>query len=119
MGHLEGGNIKLKMTVNYPDLSDLANSSTIGDVWNLPTAAYPAFWGWIMAALFFIFTFSMYQAEKRSKGEGKMLSSMAVSALICIVLTVLGSLVGFISLEIMTYILVLGLLIIAIWFFSS
>ena len=104
--------------VEFTNLSSLSNNSGIGDILGLPNATNPFFWGWMIVALFAIFTLSMHYAEKKLKGEGKILSSLAISSLLCIVLAVIGSVVGFITLEVLVYVLVVGLLLIAIWIFN-
>jgi uncharacterized protein YacL len=104
---------------DYPDLSSLTNTSGIGGLLAVPNASYPYFWTWILASFFFIITFSTYFSEKERRGVGYILSSMAVASFATIVLATIGTIVGFITLEIMISILVFGLLIIGVWFFFS
>jgi len=105
--------------VSYPDLSSLNETAGIGGILSLPSSAYPYFWAWIMGGLWIIITLSLYFTEREKKGIGNILSSMAVSCLAILVLSTIGTIVGFITLEIMIYILVLSFLIIGVWFFSS
>ncbi len=105
--------------VNFPDLSSLSNSSGIGEFLSLPNASYPYFWAWIIGGIWMIITMTLYFKEKEKKGFGNILSSMAVSCFAVLVLSLIGTIVGFISVEIMIYILVLGFAIIAVWFFSG
>ena len=105
--------------VTYPDLSDLGSNPTIGSFMSLPNASYPYYWAWILGSIWMMITLTLYFKEKERKGIGLFLSSMAVSSLAIIFLAVTGTIVGFITLEVMIYILVIGLLIIGIWFFSS
>lgn len=104
---------------SFPDLGNLSSSSRINDFLSLPNASYPYFWAWIIGGIWIIITLNTYYKEKRDTGRGNILSSMAVAAFACIILSTLGTLVGFISLEIMLYILVLGIVLIAVWWFSS
>lgn len=105
--------------VTYPDLSNLSNSSGIGNLLNLPNASYPYFWAWILGGIWFIITSTLYFKEKEKIGKGKMLSSMGVACFAIILLATIGTIVGFIQLEIMIYVLVISLLIIGVWFFSD
>lgn len=107
------------MVVEYPDMSSLAANATVADFVALPNSSYPYFWALIMAGLWIIFTFSMYFREVELLGKGKMLSSMAVSSLSIIILSVIGSLFGIISSNILIYIITLGIVFIAIWIFSG
>lgn len=105
--------------VNYPDLSNVSNSSGIEGILTLPNASYPYFWTLIIFGIWAIFTFSLYFREKSFKGKGNLLSSAAVSSLVCIVLSTMGSLLGFVTLISQLPIFVFGILIIAIWIFSN
>lgn len=105
--------------VNYPDLSSLQNDSGIGELLSIPNASYPYFWMWIFAGIWFILTSTLYFKEKERVGRGKLLASMSVSCFVIIILSVIGSIVGFIQLEILVYILVVCFIIIGIWFFST
>ena len=84
-----------------------------------PNSAYPPFWAWIIGALWIIITLTIFFEEKDRVGKANILSGMAVSSLVCIVLSVFGTLLGVIDLPIMIYILVFGILIIIVWFFSQ
>jgi len=120
---MEGGNKlmieKLIFLVEYPDLSSLNSTSGIGGLLSLPNTAYPYFWAWIIGGIWMIITTSLYFNEKQRKGYGNILSSMAVGCFAILVLSTIGTVVGFITLEIMTYILVVSLLIIGVWFFTG
>ena len=104
--------------VTYPDLSVLNNESGIAGIMNLPNASYPYFWVWILGGIWAIITLTTYFIESEKEGKGKILSSMAVACLAVIFLAVIGTIVGFVSVEIMVYILVISMIIIAIWIFS-
>ncbi len=105
--------------VSYPDLSSLSNSSGIGKFLSLPNASYPYFWAWIFGGIWFIIVLTLYFKEKEGKRIGDILSSMAVSSFAIMILALLGTITGFISNEIMIYILVISIVLIAVWFFSS
>jgi len=105
--------------VSYPDLSSLSNNPTIGDILTLPNSSYPYFWIWIIGAIWLIITLSLYFGEKEKKIVESLLASMAVACFSTLVLSVLGTIVGFISLEIMIYILVFSIVIIAVWLFTN
>lgn len=105
--------------VSYPDLSSLNDTSGIGGLMSLPSSAYPYFYAWIMGGLWMIISLSLYFSERQRKGKSNILSSMAVACFSIMILSVTGTIVGFISLEIMIYILVFSFSIIGIWFFTS
>jgi len=105
--------------VNFPDLSELGNSSDIGDILSLPNASYPYYWAWIIGALWFIITSTLFFKGKEKLGKEKLLSCMAASSFAIIILSLIGTLVGFITLNIMVYAIVICFSIIGIWFFSS
>ena len=107
------------MTVIYPDLSNLSNTSGISGLLTLPNASYPFFWTIILAGIFIILSSTMYYREKALKGVGNLLSSMAVSSFACIVLATFGSLVGIFTVTYLVYIAVVGIVIIALWIFSK
>lgn len=113
---MEGGSI---LMVDFPDLSNLNETSGVGGLLALPNSSYPYFWAWILFGIFSIMFLGLYFKEKSEKGKANILSSMAVSAFAILLLATIGTVVGFISLEIMVYILVISLVLIAIWFFSD
>ena len=105
--------------VNYPDLSSLTNSSGISGFLRIPNSSYPYYWLWILTGIWAIIVSTLYFEEKNRIGNGKILSSMAVSCLIIIILSTIGTVLEIISLDIMIYILVASMIIIGIWFFSG
>ena len=105
--------------VTYPDLSNLSESAGIGSLLSTPNASYPYFWAWIFAGIWIITTLTLYFKEKEKRGFGNILSSMSVASFSLIILATLGSIVGFITLEIFLPLLVLCFVIIGIWFFSG
>ena len=105
--------------VTFPDFSSIANNSNIGTFLSLPNSSYPYFWAWILGGLWIIVTFSLYFTEKDKIGKGKLLASMSVACFAIIVLSTLGTIIGVVSLEIMIYILVISMMIIGVWFFTT
>lgn len=105
--------------VTYPDLSSLNNGSGISGLMALPNASYPFFWAWVMGGIWIIMVLTMYFKETEKFGKSNILSSMAAASLAIIILSAIGTVLTIISVDIMITILVLGLVIIAIWFFSS
>lgn len=105
--------------VEYPDLSSLNNASGIGGLMSLPNASYPWFWTTILAGIWIIIALTTYFREKSLKGVGNLLSSLAVSALACIILATVGSLFGIFTVETLVPVAVFGAVIIVIWLFSS
>ncbi len=105
--------------VDYPDLSSLSSDSGIAGFMALPNASYPYFWAWILGGIWTIMVLTMYFKEVEKVGKAKILSSMAVASLAILLLSTIGTVLTIVSVEIMVTILVLSLLIIAIWFFST
>jgi len=101
----------------YPDLGNVTGG--IGELLALPNASYPYYWALIMIGLWVIISLTLYFKEKSLLGKGNLLSSMAVSAFAIIMLSTLGTLFNIITLAIFLPLLVGGLVIIAIWIFSS
>ena len=104
--------------VDYPDLSNLNNQSGIGGLLSLPNASYPYFWAWILGGIWFILTLSLYFSDKEKIGKGQILSAMSISCFAIILLSAIGTIVGFVSVDIIIYILVISLIIIAVWWYS-
>ena len=113
---MEGGNI---IMVNYPDLSSLNNGSGIAGIMSIPNSSYPYFWAWILGGIWFIIVLTTYFKEKELQSKGRILSSMAVASLAIIFLSTIGTILGIVSVDIMTYILVFSIIIFAIWILSS
>lgn len=107
------------MTISYPDLSNLSNTTGIEGLLQLPNASYPFFWAIIIAGIWVILTFTMYFKEKAIQGRGNMLSSAAVSSLAAIMLSTLGSLLGIVTLTSQLPILIFGIVVIVLWIFSK
>lgn len=114
---MEGGYIIIMVT--YPDLSSLNNESGIAGLMSLPNSSYPYFWAWILGGIWIIMVLTMYFKEVGKVGKANILSSMAVASFAILLLSAIGTVLTIVSVEIMVTILVLTLLVIAIWFFSS
>jgi hypothetical protein len=99
-------------------LSDIQGNSTIGDILSIPNASYPYYWAWIFFGIWVIILLTSYFTEKTKKGTANILSSMAVACFAILPLATIGTVVGFITLEIFIPMMVLCFLIIGIWFFS-
>ena len=103
----------------FSELSDLGSNPSVGALFTLPGTIYPFYWAWILGGIWFIITTSLYFKEKEKTAKENLLSSMSVACFAIIVLAVIGSIVGFISLEIMIYIFVLSTIIIGLLFLTS
>ncbi len=95
------------------------NFTNFEGMFTYPTIADPYVWLKILIGIFFIFSLTMFFSDKKLFGKGKLLSSMMVGSFFVTVLALFGSLVGFITAEILIYILVFFIVITAIFFFSS
>lgn len=116
MGSSEGGDC---IMVNYPDLSNLSSGSGINNFLTLPNSVWPLFWPIILLAIFVVMSMTFYFSDKSKRTVGNLLSSMAVSALWCQVLAVVGSLIGIFTLYTLLPIIVLGMVIEVIWLLSQ
>lgn len=105
--------------VKYPDLGNLSDDAGIGELLALPNASYPYYWVLIMIGLWIIISLTIYFREKELSTKANILSAMAVSAFAIIMLSTLGTLFNIITLAIFLPLLIGGLVIIAIWIFSS
>ena len=95
------------------------NASGIDGLLSYPTQASPNFWFWILGGLWVIFSLSLYYAEVKLFGRGKLLSSIATSGFFIVCLALIGSTIGFITTEILVYIIVLFSIFTAIFFFTG
>jgi hypothetical protein len=95
------------------------NDTTIEGILSYPTQGSPYFWLWIFGAIFFIFALTSYYKEVSLFGKGKLLSSLVVSSFFITCLAVLGSIVGFITTEILIIIVIFFVIFTAIFIFSS
>ena len=105
--------------VNFPDLSNLTNTTGLEGFLSLPNNVYPFFWVWIMFGVWIILSLTFFFNEKSNKGKGNILSAMSVSSLIIIFLSLLGTAIGIISLSNFLYIFGIGILTIIVWLFNK
>ncbi len=103
----------------YPDLGNLSDNAGIAELLALPNASYPFYWPLIMIGIWVIISLTLYFREKELTAKGNLLSSMAISAFAIIMLSTLGTLFKIITLAAFLPLLIGGLVIIAIWIFSS
>ena len=103
----------------YPNLDNLTEGAGISELMALPNSTHPFYWTIIMVGLWAIVSLTMYFTEKERRGIGNLLSSMAVASLAIIMLSTIATLTGMITMVNFIPLLVGGLLIIAIWIFSS
>ncbi len=104
---------------DFPNFDSWSSSTGIAGLLSLPNSTYPYFWAWILAGIWIIIILNTFFRERRDLSKSNILSSMAVASLAILVLATIGSLVGFISLEIMLYIIALFIVTGAIWWFSG
>ena len=103
----------------FPNFGNWSSSTGIAGLLSLPNSSYPYFWAWILAGVWAIVVLNSYFREKRDLVKSNILSSMAVASLAILVLATVGSLVGFISLEIMLYVLAIFIITGALWWFAG
>lgn len=102
-----------------------AGIETLGIIGIVEFLSYPTlcdfqFYAKIMGAIFLVISLLLYFNEKNNDNVQKpdMLSSLGVGATVTIILSMIGTFVGFIQNEIFIEILVGGMVFIAIWFFK-
>jgi hypothetical protein len=98
---------------------DYPNATTIEGILSYPTQGSPYFWLWILGGIFFIFSFTSYFKEVSIFGKGKLISSLVVSSFFITCLAVLGSVIGFITTEILIIIVIFFVIFTAIFLFSD
>jgi hypothetical protein len=98
---------------------DYPNQTDIGGLLAYPTQGSPYFWLWILSGIFLIMAFTSYYQEVKIFGKGRLLSSLVVSSFFITILAVMGTLVGFVSTEILIYIVVMFSIFTAIFIFSG
>jgi hypothetical protein len=104
---------------SFPDFGNWSSSSGIGGILSLPNASYPYYWAWILGGIWSIIVLNSYFLEKSITGKGNILSSLAVASFAILILSILGTLVGFISLEIMLYVIAISMILLGVWWFSG
>lgn len=100
--------------------------STLGDLLTFPLTCDYYFWAKIYGALFIIFTFILYYAERQRVVKADIISILGVVSIAMIFLATIGSLIentsgtiAMISQDIFIYILIIGIIFISIWFFKQ
>lgn len=96
-------------------IENLTNSTILG-ILQYPTTCFYNFYLLIMVAIFVVFTFSLYFAEKTFSARGDIVSSMGVSAILTIFLATIGSAVGIIQRDTLLTIIAVGMVFIVVWF---
>lgn len=98
-----------------------SNMTEIGmkEFMQFPTTCDYYFYLKIFIGLFIIFAGTLYFNERKRLGRGELLSSMAISSLGIILLSLIGTVIGFVQTDIFIIILVAGLSFIIIWFFKD
>lgn len=102
----------------YPGLDNLSINSTKG-LLKYPLSGNSWFYAIFLFGIWIILTLNLFFREKERLGVSNFLSSMAVSSFAVIVIAFLGTLVEIVSTTVMSITLALGIVIIAIWFFSD
>lgn len=95
--------------INVTEISGLVSYPLTGDYY---------FWASILFAIFTILTLAPYFKEKFDVGKSNFFSHLAVSSIVTIVLSFLGTLFGMITNDIMITVLVLGSIFISLWYFQ-
>ena len=95
-------------------LETLTDTSIVG-ILSYPNTCSPQFWAIIMGALFTIITLTLFQIDRGRETKADIISSAGVSAIATIFLSLIGTLVGFITTQIFIEILVFCGVLIVIW----
>jgi hypothetical protein len=106
------------MPINWNTLDNY----TVNDMSSLlkyPSTIDTFFWAYLMFAIFMIIALTFYFRDKRTYGDGNFLSASAVSSFVTIMLTVVLTLMGIIENSLMVMILVIGVILIFIWFMKK
>ncbi len=102
----------------FTKLEDL-NKTNIEDILSYPLTGDFWFWGEILLAIFIIITLFTFFEERERLGKGNLLSSLAIASVVTIVLSFIGSLFKIVTKEIFLITLVLGIVLIFIWFIKG
>lgn len=95
------------------------NNTDIQGILSYPLTGDFYFWGEILLAIFLIITLSLFHEEKRRLGSSNLLSSASIGSIAVIVLAIFGSLFGIVTKTILATTIILGTLIIFIWFLKQ
>lgn len=80
-----------------------------------PSICDPQFYAKIMAAIFIILAFGLFMRERQREIKPDIISALGVSALATIFLSLIGTLVGFITTTVFIEIFVIGMILVVIW----
>lgn len=106
------------MPINWNTL-DNYTVSDISSLMEYPSTIDTYFWAYIMFAIYMIITLSFFFRDKKTYGEGNFLSASAVGSFVTIILTAVLSLMGIIENTLMVMILVIGVILIFVWFMKK
>lgn len=101
-----------------PGLESLTNA-TIATVMAFPNTCDVQFYAKILIAIFISLTFIVYFNDLRRQTKADLISAAGVSAVVVMILTVFGSLAGFIESVVLIEILIGGIIITAVWLFKD
>jgi len=96
--------------INITDVSQILAYPLTGDYF---------FWAKLLFAIFVIISLGTFFEEKKRLGKGNMLSSLAIGSIATIVLSFMGSLFNVVTGDIFTTILILGGVLIFIWYIKG
>lgn len=92
--------------------------NTITGILAFPSSCDFHFWAKIMAGFFIILTLILFREDEEKITKPDLISAMGVSALATIVISLMGTLVGFISSEVFIEIFVVGIILVVLWMFK-
>ena len=99
----------------YPGLEDI-NITGVESVLSFPLAVDYYFWLKILLGIWVILSSGFFFEEKARKGVGNFLSAIAYASVPIIVLAMIGSLIGIVTKEILISIVLIGGIIIFVWY---
>ncbi|KKM14618.1 hypothetical protein LCGC14_1704340 [marine sediment metagenome] len=97
-----------------PGIETLSDTSIIG-ILSYPNICDAQFYAKIMAAIFIILAFGLFMRDRNRETKPDIISAMGVSAIAVIFLSLIGTLIGFITNEIFIEIFVVGMILVVIW----
>lgn len=101
-----------------PGLETITDYSIKGFL-SYPNYCYPQFWAIIMGTIFIILAGGLFLAEKKRIEKADFISSAGVSAIAVMVLSLIGTGVGFIPRAVFIEIMVAGIIVIILWFLKD
>lgn len=104
----------------FTRLEEINNGSlTLTQLLSYPATGFTYFWGAIFFAIWIILASITFFEERFRLGKGNLLSSLAISSFAVMVLSWIGSLVGFVNNEVNVLVTIFGLVFIVIWFIKG